>query len=232
MTLQERLKLVRSQLSLSIEKMANELSKNGYSVSSKTISGYEGGFRQPSVSFLTGLVKLYDVNPNWILTANGQMFLQNNNSYCLPTNVNLDEMIFIPIIDIKASAGYGALVDAEKVDTKDFIAFTREWLGKITSINPKHLVGFIVKGDSMQGDINDGDIIIVNTLNNQMSNDGTYAINIDDKMYVKILQQRPGNKIRVISANPKYESYTVDLNTEYFNIIGKVIWAGGRKEIC
>lgn len=232
MTLQERLKNLRRDLSLSVDKMASDLSEKGFNIASKTITGYESGLRQPSLSFLTGLVEVFEVNPYWVLTGTGSKFYSSEDSSNMPGNVDLTNTIFIPIIDIKASAGHGALIEAEKENTKDFISFTKQWLSAITSTSAKYLVGFIVKGDSMQGEINDGDIIIVNTQLNEMSNDGTYAVNIDDKMYVKTLQQRPGNKVRVISANPKYEPYTVDLNTEYFNIIGKVIWSGGRKDIC
>lgn len=41
-----------------------------------------------------------------------------------------------------------------------------------------------------------------------------------------------GNKIQVISKNTKYAPFTVDLNTEYFKIIGKVIWSGGERDVC
>ena len=48
----------------------------------------------------------------------------------------------------------------------------------------------------------------------------------------KILQRMSGNKIQVISKNTKYAPFTVDLNTEYFKIIGKVIWSGGERDVC
>ena len=87
MTLQERLKTLRSQVGVTIEKMASELTANGYSITFKTISGYEKAFRQPSVQFLTGLTNVYDANPNWLLTGNGEMFLnrvftQGEIEYC------------------------------------------------------------------------------------------------------------------------------------------------------
>ncbi len=72
------------------------------------------------------------------------------------------------------------------MSTKEFISFTRTWLSKLTSTNEKYLVGFTVKGDSMQGDINDGDIIIVNTQYSNSLTDGTFAVSIDNQMYVKI----------------------------------------------
>ncbi|MGN1153155.1 MAG: helix-turn-helix transcriptional regulator [Candidatus Gastranaerophilaceae bacterium] len=54
---------------------------------------------------------------------------------------------------------------------------------------------------------------------------------MDDKLYVKILQRIPGNKVQVISKNTKYAPFTIDLHTEYFKIIGKVIWSGGKSDV-
>ena len=111
MTLQERLKNLRTQLSLSIEKMANELTANGYGITFKTISGYENAFRQPSVSFLTGLTNVYDANPNWLLTGKGEMFLNKEKEYSVPQNLNFENITFIPHVDLKVSAGYGSIID-------------------------------------------------------------------------------------------------------------------------
>ena len=231
-TIQDRLKKVRQELALTQENLANELINKGVKITSRTITAYESGDRQPSVNYLEALVKNYDINSQWLLLGAGEMFVQQASISQAPANVNLGDLAFIPIINMNASAGHGSLISSEKETTKDYIAFTREWLSKITNTNPKYLVGFVVKGDSMQGEINDGDIIIVNTLNNEMSNDGTYAVTINDMMFVKRLQQRPGKEIKVISANPKYEPFSVDLNNDYFKIIGNVVWAGVRMDVC
>lgn len=233
MSIQGRLKSVRNDIASSPEVLVKEL-EGKFSISAQTIYSYENGRREPSLGYLEALVKYYDINPIWLLNGQGEKFLNKDGKILtsIPTNVDLENTVFIPIVDMNISAGHGSLVDAGKENAKDFISFTKEWLSKITSVDAKYLLGFIVKGDSMQGEINDGDVIIVNTLNNEMSNDGTYAINIDNKLYVKTLQQRPGGKIRVISANSKYEPFTVDLNTEYFNIIGNVVWSGGRRDVC
>ena len=106
MTLQERLKTLRAQLGLSIEKMANELTANNYSITFKTISGYENANRQPSVQFLTGLTKVYDANPNWLLTGNGEIFLNKEKEYAIPKNLNFEDITLIPHVDLKVSAGY------------------------------------------------------------------------------------------------------------------------------
>ena len=84
----------------------------------------------------------------------------------------------------------------------------------------------------MLGQINDGDLIMVNDTMTELSNDGTYVVCIDNQLYVKILQRMPGNKVQVISKNTKYAPFTVDLDSEYFQIIGKVVLSGGKVDVC
>lgn len=230
--LPNRLKKVRTELGFSIDQIAKELIKKDVKITARTIYAYESEERPPALPYLQALIDYYDINPEWLLSNRGEMFYTENTKKSAPANIDISNMVFIPLLDMTTSAGYGSLINDDKVSTKEFISFTRTWLSKLTSTSEKYLVGFTVKGDSMQGDINDGDIIIVNTQYNNLSTDGTFAVNIDDQMYVKILQRMPGNKVQVISKNTKYAPFTVDLNTEHFNIIGKVIWSGGEKDVC
>lgn len=138
-------------------------------------------------------------------------------------------MVFIPLINLNASAGNGCLIP-ELGMTKDFIAFTKSWLTNITVTNPANLLVFTVVGDSMVGEINDGDMVVINKTMTELQNNGTYVVCIDNQLYVKVLQRIPGNKVQVISKNAKYATFEVDLSSEFFQIIGRVIWAGGRSD--
>lgn len=134
-------------------------------------------------------------------------------------------MVFIPLINLNASAGNGCLIP-ELGMTKDFIAFAKSWLTNITVTNPANLLVFTVVGDSMVGEINDGDMVVINKTMTELQNNGTYVVCIDNQLYVKVLQRIPGNKVQVISKNAKYAPFEVDLSSEFFQIIGRVIWAG------
>ena len=232
MTLQERLRTFRAQISLSIEKMANELTENGYSITFKTISGYENAFRQPSVQFLTGLTKVYDANPNWLLTGNGEMFLNKEKEYSIPQNLNFEDITFIPHVDLKVSAGYGSISDEINM-TKDYMAFLKEWIFKNVHVSAESLVLFTVNGDSMDSptsQIKDGGLILVDKSITEFKNDGVYVIALDDALYVKRLQILPGRRLKVKSDNLNYDPFEVALDTENFHIVGKVIWAGALLE--
>ena len=228
MALQERLRTFRAQISLSIEKMANELTENGYSITFKTISGYENAFRQPSVQFLTGLTKVYDANPNWLLTGNGEMFLNKEKEYSIPQNLNFEDITFIPHVDLKVSAGYGSISDEINM-TKDYMAFLKEWIFKNVHVSAESLVLFTVNGDSMDSptsQIKDGGLILVDKSITEFKNDGVYVIALDDALYVKRLQILPGRRLKVKSDNLNYDPFEVALDTDNFHIVGKVIWAG------
>ena len=232
MTLQERLRTFRTQISLSIEKMANELTENGYSITFKTISGYENAFRQPSVQFLTGLTKVYDANPNWLLTGNGEMFLNKEKEYSIPQNLNFEDITFIPHVDLKVSAGYGSISDEINM-TKDYMAFLKEWIFKNVHVSAESLVLFTVNGDSMDSptsQIKDGGLILVDKSITEFKNDGVYVIALDDALYVKRLQILPGRRLKVKSDNLNYDPFEVALDTDNFHIVGKVIWAGALLE--
>ena len=232
MTLQERLRTFRTQISLSIEKMANELTENGYSITFKTISGYENAFRQPSVQFLTGLTKVYDANPNWLLTGNGEMFLNKEKEYSIPQNLNFEDITFIPHVDLKVSAGYGSISDEINM-TKDYMAFLKEWIFKNVHVSAESLVLFTVNGDSMDSptsQIKDGGLVLVDKSITEFKNDGVYVIALDDALYVKRLQILPGRRLKVKSDNLNYDPFEVSLDTDNFHIVGKVIWAGALLE--
>ena len=103
MTIQERLKSFRMQVSSGIDAFCEELLKNGCKITAPTIYGYEGGQRQPSVSYISGLIKVYDANPFWLLQGVGEMFVseEDKSKANMPANVDLTNTVFIPVVNIK-----------------------------------------------------------------------------------------------------------------------------------
>ena len=65
----ERIKKIRSELKLSVAKMADEMN-----IPSRTFVSYESDGRTPSLEFLTQLCKTFNVNANWFVTGDGMMF--------------------------------------------------------------------------------------------------------------------------------------------------------------
>jgi len=232
MTLQERLKKVRQELGLSVDALGKELTQNKFDISGRTIYGYETESRQPSVSFLTGLTTVFEINPFWLLTGNGEMFLNpaNKQDYTLPENLNFNDIVFVPHVDLRVSAGYGALADEINM-TQDFMAYAKNWLKTNFSAPLNELVIFTVSGDSMDcpnSQIKDGTLVMVDKSINEFKNDGIYVISLDGALFVKRLQILPKKMMRVKSDNPSYDPFDVSLEDDSLKIIGKVVWVGNK----
>ncbi|MCG9033317.1 S24 family peptidase [Laribacter hongkongensis] len=139
--------------------------------------------------------------------------------------VNLQDFVFIPRYNLKASAGHGRCANGEKPIFS--MAFRRYWIDNFLRIDPHDLSVISVKGDSMEGVLNDRDVILINHADNAPK-DGLYVLRIDGDLVVKRLQRKLGGKIGIISANEAYAPYDIDLNDlpNDFAIVGRVVWFG------
>lgn len=72
----KRLKLVRKTLKMTVEDFATELN-----ISKHTLGAYERGEITPSIKFASSLCELLKININWFLTGQGEMFIQDKNSF-------------------------------------------------------------------------------------------------------------------------------------------------------
>lgn len=81
-----------------------------------------------------------------------------------------------------------------------------------------------IKGDSMEPQFKDGDIILVKSGYDNV-NGGIYVIDYAGESYVKKLYN-DGDRFRLVSINRTYENITIDIPTDddvFFNIVGKVV---------
>lgn len=139
--------------------------------------------------------------------------------------VDLNEFVFIPRYNLKASAGHGASTDGEKPVFS--MAFRKYWIDNYLRADPHDLSVISVKGDSMKGVLEDRDVILLNHAERNPSA-GLYVLRLDGDLIVKQVQRLPGGILRVTSANTAYEAFDVDINhlPTDFEIIGKVVWFG------
>ena len=121
----------------------------------------------------------------------------------------------VPVLNQELSAGKGEILPEE-----DFVqalvklpAFLREY--------GENLAGLYVHGDSMEPTLKNGDLIICNSLGWD-NEEGLYAIRFNGKGYVKRIQVGAG-KIIICSDNPKYKPIEEPVESDNFEIIGKVL---------
>ncbi|QEY25726.1 S24 family peptidase [Neisseria zalophi] len=198
-----------------------------------TIAGFsriwhEGGL--PKAETLKKIKQLKGCSIDWLLTGEGEPYpdAQKQPAHAedtLGNPVDIDEFVFIPRYDIQAAAGHGRLVEDEK--PLFTMAFRRYWVENYITRDTKNLSVISVKGDSMEGVLNDGDSILINH-GETTPRDGLYVLRLNENLLVKRLQLMPGGIINVISANEAYPTFEINLNNmdEDIAIIGRVEWFG------
>lgn len=192
----------------------------------------------PPFSVIAKLAMDKGVSLEWVATGKGKMYVSEGAATgktgegaqceCIDTlgnPVDLEEFVFIPRYNLQAAAGHGASTDGEKPLFS--MAFRKYWIEHYLRANPADLSVISVKGDSMEGVLNNRDVILLNRADNEPGS-GLYVLRLDGDLVVKRVQRLPGGKLEVKSANEAYSPFEVDLNNTPgdFAIIGRVVWFG------
>ncbi|RAT16207.1 MULTISPECIES: XRE family transcriptional regulator [Lonsdalea] len=130
----------------------------------------------------------------------------------------------VEVLDVSASAGVGHMQASDVIDVIHAIEYKDERAVALFGGRPSDSVKVInVRGDSMSGTIEPGDLIFVDVSVNQFDGDGIYIFGFDEKIYVKRLQMIP-DQLLVISDNPLYREWSITKDNERrFSIYGKVL---------
>lgn len=204
---------------------------------------YDGGI--PKAETLIKIREVTGCDLTWLLTGEGSPFpdesqqtkLLDSTSLLLDKDstsmvydvlghtVNVDDFVFIPYYEVKAAAGSGYYNSDENHTL--VLAFRKYWIKNYLRADPNHLSVITVKGDSMEGVLNDGDNILVNHANNKPGS-GLYVIRIGEDLIVKRVQSLPGGRLLITSANEAYAPFEVDISSPAsdVSIIGRVEWFG------
>jgi len=133
-----------------------------------------------------------------------------------------EEAAWVPLVRARLSAGSGSLETDDDVEAR--YAFRREWVSR--KGNAGRLVLMKITGDSMEPELRDGDMALIDQTQRDVIAGGYYAVGIEDVVMVKQLDSRPG-KLILRSLNPAYPPVEVDLRGDLADgvrIIGRVIW--------
>lgn len=142
-----------------------------------------------------------------------------------PANVVWDGLVEIPVLDVEASAGFGAVAGSETAQTR--FGFDERWLRSLTSAKSASLSIVRVMGDSMEPTLSNGDEVLVDASDHASRlRDGIYVLRADDALVVKRIAIKPGGKqITIASDNPAYPTWS-DMNRSDVHVVGRVIWFG------
>ncbi len=131
------------------------------------------------------------------------------------------DWVEVPRLPLDASAGPGAF-SAEEISF-DAFRFSRRWLREM-GLEGADLTAIRVEGDSMEPTLRSGDEIFVDR--DKRAGEGIHVVRIGDALHVKQVQASAPGRITLISANDSYAP--IDLAREEVEVIGRVVWKGGR----
>ena len=172
------------------------------------------------------IASVLGVRPEWLSTGEGEMASSGAREPTALYQVkpSLNGIYRVDVLDVKASAGPGAIVTSDFIETIRAIEYTTEQARALFGNRPAtHVKVITVNGDSMDGTISPGDQIFVDTGVTHFDGDGVYVFVFGKTLHVKRLQMQR-DRLAVISDNPIYEKWYVEPEDEdEFYVMAKVL---------
>jgi phage repressor protein C with HTH and peptisase S24 domain len=142
-----------------------------------------------------------------------------------------EDFCMVRLYDVRASAGSGAWNDSERVKTS--LAFRREWIASDLRVAPDKLMLVYVDGDSMEPTLSDGDVVMVDKSQRELTRPGVYVFLQEGALMIKRLQAMPGQRVLVLSDNERFARYELSATdfegeSARASMIGRVVWSGIR----
>lgn len=203
---------------------------------------YLTGSTLPGTKALVAIANYTNTSLEWLATGTGPMTkgaqIQNEPSQfqatsdiALPfTITNFQgrqvsfkpdpKLIHIPVLTLEAACGIGTFSNDSYI-TAMFSA-TREWLTLNLRRNPDNLCLIHAVGDSMTDTIKPNDMVFVDPEAAKQPSDGIWVYSSEEQIFLKRLQFLPKHRLKIISDNPAYETYTI-LIDESFKLLAHYI---------
>ena len=178
-------------------------------VTLRSYQKYEHGEILPSEAVIELLSLKFNVNPRWLLTGEGEMFLPED--WPPPGAMPVRK---IPVYG-HVPAGWPEQVESRE-DPLSFIYIPRDWA-------PPGTIALVVQGDSMTPTLKNGEIVLVEPLQGEPKN-GTVVVAayLGGEYTIKEFRKTNG-KILLIPHNPEYRTIVIeDPAAVDLQIIGRV----------
>jgi len=143
-------------------------------------------------------------------------------SYVDSPMLSAGDYIDVPRLAIGASAGPGAVPETETAF--DAFKFSRRWLAQ-QGLGNAQLSAITVEGDSMEPLLNNGDEILIDR-SPRAFRDGVHVVRLGDTLMVKRVASAGAGRFALLSQNLAYPPVNVEAHE--VEIIGRVVWKGGR----
>ena len=207
-TLAERINTALQTKGLSVNALARQVGVS-YPAMRKITKG-----ETLNPKFLFEIAEALNVSVEWLKTGEGP----SENLSDDPS----DDHIRFERLDVIAALGDG-YINNETAEVVDFVHVDKAWARENLGGNLSRIQVITARGDSMQGTIEDGDVLFVDTSVRSFEGEGVYLLSFADGLKAKRLQASVGGGLLVISDNPLYRTETIENDKlEKLIICGKV----------
>ena len=214
------IKEARESLQLSQEQLGEI-----YGCTKGNVSGWEKGLHEPRFSVLSDLSK-----------RSGRLLpgISELNSLDKSTTVRSikePETVTFDLLDIQAAAGNGHPAE-EFPQVLQRVNVLESWARQTLGGDLSRIKLITANGTSMQGTIENGDVLFVDVTVREFDGDGIYVISRSNEIQVKRLQRLHGKKLAILSDNKDNLSET--LNAQEANevlVCGRVLAAWNMKRL-
>lgn len=172
-----------------------------------TLEKYLNNKRLPNAELLLAISSRLGVSISWLLEGVGDQYIDDileshaTSGGDFPMLDTKDDYVEIQRFNVDASAGHGSAITLEE-ETGQY-AFKKAWLDR-RGLNSNNLSVISVAGDSMEPDLRDGDLILIDHATTSLADGNIYVVRFSDGIYVKRIQHLPGDKVHLISSNRNY----------------------------
>lgn len=201
-----------------------------FGVAPGTMGNYERDRNQPPFELVSKICSHFGIFPEWLLFGTGPKYRDESRDQeaqleILPIEaIPGEDMIYVPLVAARLSAGMGSLEVSDAVERR--YAFPSSFLHR--KGNPAKMVVMRVEGQSMQPEIMDGDVVLIDQSKTNIRLGRIFALSIEEAIYLKRIDLLPGKAI-LKSVNPDYPPVEIELTgqlADQMRVIGQVLWVG------
>ncbi len=220
---------VKSGFSKRLSLTINGQSISGFSiecrVSESLLRKYLAGDSLPGTDKLVTIARAADVSLEWLATGEGPVQRGDlGGGY----DMNIMNEFSLPPRYI-AQVGTDGRIRMQDGASLDSVAFRTSWIKHELGVDPTNLAVVSVRGDSMEPNIWEGDIVLMDTSENRITDDTVYVLKRHSYLVVKRLQRTFDDCIKIKSDHPAYDDELIPREKiDRVEIVGRVVWTGGK----
>ena len=181
------------------------------------IQALEIGKQRVDHASLAIIAKKMDLDANWLLGLTDVMPASGLENECE------NHFIQIKRHPIEVSAGNGADGDVEADTGTGHYAYNKKWLER-RGLKPNSLSVISVRGDSMEPEIYDKDLVLLDHTDTHLKEGPIYVVRYSNDVFVKRIQKLPRDQLQLVSKNTDYLPIVISSpEADGVEIIGRVV---------